>query len=49
MKIAQVSCTFPPYRGGIGNVAYDYAQAVSNAGHESYVFTPAYDNKTIQS
>lgn len=45
MRIVQVVCTFPPYKGGIGNVANDYAQAVKNAGHESFVFTPDYDHK----
>lgn len=45
LRVAQVVCTFPPYKGGIGNVANDYAQAVKNAGHESFVFTPDYDHK----
>lgn len=46
MKIAQVVCTYPPYRGGIGNIARDYNQAVSESGHESIVYTPRYEKST---
>jgi len=42
MKIAQVVCTYPPYRGGIGNVAYDFTLALNKDGHEAIVFTPDY-------
>ncbi len=42
MKIAQVVCTFPPYRGGIGNCAYHFARLAASRGHEVTVFTPAY-------
>jgi len=43
MKIAQVVCVFPPYKGGIGKVAQDYHHFVVQSGYESLVFTPEYD------
>jgi len=46
MKIAQVVCTYPPYRGGIGNIARDYNLAVLENGNESVVFTPQYEKST---
>lgn len=42
MKIAQVVSTFPPYRGGAGNIAKEYAVRLTDLGHEVTVFTPAY-------
>ncbi len=42
MKIAQVVCTFPPYRGGIGNSAHNLAKNISLKGGEVRVFTPDY-------
>lgn len=39
-RIAIVSSTFPPYRGGMGNVAADHAEALSKAGHDVQVFIP---------
>ena len=41
MKIAHVICTFPPYKGGMGNVAYEQAKELANLGHEVTVFTPS--------
>ncbi|MCK5211673.1 glycosyltransferase family 4 protein [Candidatus Parcubacteria bacterium] len=41
MKIAQVVCVFPPYRGGVGNVAADYSAYLSRR-HKVTVFTPNY-------
>lgn len=43
MKIAQLVCVFPPYRGGIGNVAKNFAEQASLNGHESVVITPEYE------
>lgn len=43
MKIAQIVCTFPPYRGGIGNSVYNISDVLSDLGHEVTVFTPNYD------
>ena len=50
MKIAQIICTFPPYRGGIGNVAYYYSLELAYLGHEVTVFTPCYqkENKELK-
>lgn len=45
MRIAHLVSTFPPYRGGIGNVAYHYARELSLLGEENEVFTPDYDGK----
>lgn len=42
MKVAHVVSTFPPYRGGIGNVCYNYALGLSRRGHDVTVFTPLY-------
>jgi len=40
MKIAQVVSTFPPYYGGMGNVAYQIADKLSDLKYEVTVFTP---------
>ncbi len=40
-KIAIVSPTFPPYRGGIGKVAELDARQLAALGHEVHVFAPA--------
>ena len=44
MKIAHVVCTFPPYKGGIGNSAARIAESLAELGNDITVFTPAYDN-----
>ncbi|MFA5358326.1 MAG: glycosyltransferase family 4 protein [Patescibacteria group bacterium] len=48
MKIAQVVCTFPPYKGGIGNVAFHYSLELSKIGHEIVVFIPHYKKSEHQ-
>ena len=45
MKIAVVVSTFPPYAGGIGNVAFEEAKRLATRGHESVVFTPDYGER----
>jgi len=45
MKIAQIVCTFPPYRGGIGNSVYNISEILADLGHEVTVFTPNYNYK----
>ena len=45
MKIAQIVCTFPPYRGGIGNSVYNISESLADSGHEVTVFTPNYNYK----
>ncbi|MFH1173298.1 MAG: glycosyltransferase family 4 protein [bacterium] len=42
MKIAIIVSTFPPYRAGIGNVAWRNALALAKLGHQVEVFTPDY-------
>lgn len=42
MKIAEVTSTFPPYKAGMGNVAYYNAWALTTLGHEVTVFTTKY-------
>lgn len=44
MKIAHVVCVFPPYKAGMGNSVYFSALQMGKLGHESVVFTPAYDD-----
>jgi glycosyltransferase involved in cell wall biosynthesis len=40
MRVAVVVSTFPPYHGGMGNVAFAHADALRHAGHEVTVFAP---------
>jgi len=42
MKIAVVTPTYPPYQGGIGNVAASLADHLQRRGHEVTVLTPDY-------
>lgn len=42
MKIAHVVSTYPPYRGGMGNVAHEYVERLRARGHKAHVFTPRY-------
>jgi len=42
MRIAVIVSTFPPYRGGMGNMARSYADGLSRLGHDVTVFCPAY-------
>lgn len=37
--IAHVVCTYPPYRGGIGNVAFEYVERLRSRGWNVHVFT----------
>ena len=43
MKIAQIVCTFPPYKGGMGNSVYSISEVLANNGHEVTVFTINYN------
>ena len=40
MRIVHVVSTFPPYRGGMGNVAREIAERTAVRGHEVIVVTP---------
>ena len=44
MKIAVVTSTYPPYHGGMGNVAATQARVFSELGHEVAVYTPGTRN-----
>lgn len=52
MDIAHVTATFPPYRGGTGNVCYYNARELARRGHQVTVFTAAAtgapDRETIE-
>ncbi len=43
VKIAQVVCTYPPYRGGIGRVAHEYTERLRACDFDVHVFTPRYN------
>jgi glycosyltransferase involved in cell wall biosynthesis len=38
-KIAHVVCSYPPYRGGMGNVAFEYTRRLRERGYNVHVFT----------
>jgi len=48
MKIAHIVSTYPPYRGGMGNVCYHQVKGLAALGHEITVFTPFYKNQRLQ-
>jgi glycosyltransferase involved in cell wall biosynthesis len=48
MKIAIITPVFPPYTGGIGNVAYHNAVQLKRLGHQITVFTPDYGQKNFE-
>lgn len=39
MKIAQIACTYPPYKGGIGNAALIFASVLEAAGYDISTYT----------
>jgi glycosyltransferase involved in cell wall biosynthesis len=39
LTIAQVVCTYPPYHGGMGRVAFEYTERLRARGHNVHVFT----------
>lgn len=45
MKIAHIVCTFPPYKGGMGNSVFNISDVLADLGHEVTVFTPNYNYK----
>src|SRR5689334_19040947 len=42
MRIAHVVPVYPPRRGGMGQVAYEYTERLRARGHSVHVFTPRY-------
>jgi len=43
-KIAQIICTYPPYKGGIGNSAFNFGVQMKKAGFEVENLIPNYTN-----
>lgn len=41
VRIAHISATFPPYRGGTGNVCFHHARELARRGHHVTVLTAA--------
>jgi len=39
LKIAHVVCSYPPYRGGMGRVAFEYVERLRERGYNVHVFT----------
>ncbi|MDD4412422.1 MAG: glycosyltransferase family 4 protein [Patescibacteria group bacterium] len=46
MKIAHVICTFPPYKGGMGNSALNFALYTAKLKHNITIITPEYNRPT---
>lgn len=44
MRIAVVTPVYPPYRAGMGNVAFHFARELQVLGNEVEVFTPKYSH-----
>jgi glycosyltransferase involved in cell wall biosynthesis len=40
MRIAQVTPVYPPYRGGMARVAFEYTERLRQRGHDVEVFSP---------
>ncbi len=45
MRIAHLVCRFPPYAGGMGQVAFEQVNRLANQGHQVTVFTLQQKNK----
>lgn len=48
-RIAHIVSTYPPYQGGMGNVAASLHEGLLARGHASEVFTPGYDTSATSS
>jgi glycosyltransferase involved in cell wall biosynthesis len=49
MKIAQIVCVFPPYKGGIGKSAYYFSKLLAERGNLVDVYSPLYEsNKFLE-
>lgn len=44
MKIAEVVCAFPPYKGGMGQSVFELSKYLSRKGADITVFTPNYQD-----
>ena len=45
MRIAHVVPTYPPYRGGVGRLAEEYAVRLRARAHDAQVLTPRYQHR----
>jgi len=45
MKIAQIVCVYPPYKGGMGAVVKQFNELSEDEGRELFVFTPDFNNE----
>lgn len=45
MKIAQIVCAYPPYAGGIGQVAFHFSRELGRRQDKLAVFTPRYNEQ----
>jgi len=45
-KIAIITAVYPPYKGGIGNIAFQRAHLLAKRGQTVTVFTPQYNSKS---
>lgn len=48
MKIAIITSTFPPYRGGMGNAAYFQARELARQGEDVTVFCPKVGKERLE-
>lgn len=48
MRIAVVTCVYPPYRGGIGHAAARQAELLADQGHKVDVYCPAQGTTSAQ-
>lgn len=48
LRIAHITATFPPYRGGTGNVCYHNARELARRGHDVHVFTAALSGAAVR-
>jgi len=46
-KIAIITAVYPPYKGGIGNIAFQRAHLLAKRGQTVTVFTPQYNSKSL--
>lgn len=49
MRIAQIVCVFPPYYGGMGNVAFELSAGLIARGHDVTVYTPEFGGHKSES
>jgi len=48
MRIAVVTPTYPPYKGGIGNVAYGFTDCMVKRGYDITILTPDYTRDSLE-